>query len=202
MNPGDLLYIPGGWWHDAVAVSARTLHAALSLFPPTGLTVVNAMLRELQDDELARTPLPRFASELEQQDYMSRLRAAVDAIMGGFTVRSVLDKLDARAPARTRLSMPWSAVSETEAIPARAWIHWLPPRPIAVTEARAEFTFEAIGARFTYPAADLPVVRDLISCRKSPFGEICSRHPQLPVEKILLRLVSAGLVAIADDSVI
>jgi ribosomal protein L16 Arg81 hydroxylase len=202
MSPGDLLYIPGGWWHDALAVSDRTLHVAFGLCPPTGLTVINAMLRALQENELARTPLPRFASELEQQDYMSHLRSAVDEQMRGFTIKSVLQNLDSRAPARTRLSMPWSALSETEAIPARAWIHWLPPRRLAVKEAGDEIIIEAIGERFTFAAVALSVVRDLVSHRKLPFSEICSRHSQLPVENILLRLVSAGLVAIADDSVV
>jgi ribosomal protein L16 Arg81 hydroxylase len=202
INPGALLYIPGGCWHDAVAVSARTLHVSLSLFPASGLAVLNAVLRDLQEDELVRMPLPRFAPEVEQQDYMARLRGAVDAKMREFTVKSLLEKTDAGAPARTRLSMPWSAVSENEAIPGHAWIHWLPPRQVATTEAGPEFTFKAIGAQFTFVAVALPVVRDLISRRKSLFSEICSRHPQLPVEDILLQLVCAGLVAIADDSVI
>ena len=98
MHPGDLLYIPGGWWHDALAASAGTLHVSLSLFPATGLTVVSAMMRELQEDELARTPLPRFASEAEQQRYMSSLRSTVDEKMRGFTVKSVLNNLDIRTP--------------------------------------------------------------------------------------------------------
>jgi hypothetical protein len=46
------------------------------------------------------------------------------------------------------------------------------------------------------------VIRDLASRRKFPFSELRSRHPHLPVEAIVLRLVSAGLVAIADDAVI
>lgn len=69
-------------------------------------------------------------------------------------------------------------------------------------EAGDEFIIEAIGERFTFAAVALSVVRDLISHRKLPFSEICSRHSQLPVEDILLRLVSAGLVAIADDFVV
>jgi len=202
MNPGDLLYIPGGWWHDALAVSARTLHVAVGLFPATGLTVMNAILKDISEDERVRAPLPRFASESEQQDYMSHLRSAVDTKLRGLTVKSVLNSLDARARVRTRLSMPWSAVPETEAIPANAWIHWLPSRRPTVKEIGTEITFEAIGVRFSFAVVGLPVIQDLISRRKSPFRELCSRHPQLPVEKILLGLVSVGLVAIADEPAI
>ena len=201
MNPGDLLYIPGGWWHDALAVTARTLHVSFGLFPTTGLMVANDMLHELEDDELARTPLPRFASETEQQDYMSHLRRAIDTKLRNLTVKSVLDKLDSRARARARLSMPWNAVQEIVAIPGYAWIHWLPPRPIVMKDAGAdEIMFEALGDRITIAAVALPLVQDLISRRKATFNELSSGHPKLPVETILLELVSAGIVAIADDS--
>lgn len=202
LNAGDLLYIPGGWWHDAVAVSERTLHVSLSLFPSTGLTLTNHLLRTLEDEELARMPLPRFAPESEQEDYMRRLRSLVDSKMRALTVNWVIGQLDARAPARNRLSLPWSAVPRDEPIPHNAWIHWLPPRPIMVRETSAEFVFEALGTRFAFPISFLPIVKDLIVSRRLPCGEICARHSHAPVEKILLGLVSAGLIAIAEQSVI
>jgi hypothetical protein len=133
---------------------------------------------------------------------MSYLQSAVDAKLRGLTVRSVLDSLDARARVRTRLSVPWGALSEAEAIPADAWIHWLPSRRTKMKVRNGTMTFESIGAKFSFPAADLPVIEDLMSHRKSPFSELRSRHSQLPVENILLGLISAGLIAVADDSVI
>jgi ribosomal protein L16 Arg81 hydroxylase len=202
LNPGDILYIPAGWWHDALAMSGRTLHVALSLYPDTGLDVLNAMLPELRENELVRSPLPRFATEDEQQDYMTRLRKVVHDKLLGVTVKSALEKRDARAPARTRLSMPWSAPSRTEEIPGDAWIHWLAPRRITVTQAGEEIRFDAIGEQFRFVAMVLPVIQDLMERRKTTFEELCSRHPQLPVETILLQLVDVGLVAIAEDSIV
>ena len=197
MNPGDLLYIPGGWWHDALAVTDRTLHVAVGLFPATGLTVMNHILKELHKDERVRAPLPRFASEAEQEAYMSHLRGAVDAKLRALTVKSVLDSLDSRARVRTRLSMPWSAIKNTDPLPSDAWVHWLPSRRATVKETETEITFDAMGVRFSFPAFGLPVIQDLIRRRKSPLSDLCSRHPQLPVENILIGLISAGLVAIA-----
>jgi ribosomal protein L16 Arg81 hydroxylase len=202
LSPGDLLYIPGGWWHEAVAVSNRTLHVAVSQLPATGLTAMNGVLRALEDDELARTPLPRFANESEQQNYILRLRGLVDEKLRGQTVKSILANLDARATGRTRLSMPWSSGPEVETIPADAWIHWLPPRPLAVKETGAEITFEAIGAQFLLVANYRPLISDLSKRRKLSFRELCSGHPQLPVETMVHKLISLGLVAIAKDAVI
>jgi ribosomal protein L16 Arg81 hydroxylase len=202
VKAGDLLYIPGGWWHEALAVSGPTLHVSVSLHATNGITVLNAMLSELREDELVRTPLPRFASKAEQRRYMSRLRGAVDRKMRGLTVKSLIEKMDADARARNRLSMPWNWAPENEAIAAHAWIHWLPPRLVVVRETGAQFNFDSMGNEFAFSLDFLPMFRDLIARRKARFSELCSRHPQLPVEKILLQLVTFGLVAISNDSVI
>jgi hypothetical protein len=117
-------------------------------------------------------------------------------------VKSLLEKMDTNAPARNRLSLPWSWAAENETIPSHAWIHWLPPRLVAVKETGENFSFESMGNQFVLGIDHLPVIRDMIGCRKSRFSDLCSRHPQLPIEKILLQFVSLGLIAIADDSVI
>lgn len=202
VKAGDVLYIPGGWWHDALAVSECSLHLAFSLFAATGLTAVNTLLRELQEDEVARTPLPRFASEAEQADHMVRLLNAIDTRTRGYTVKSLLEKMDVAAPPRNRLSMPWNWGSETEAIPAHAWIHWLAPRRVALKETGTECSFEAIGGRFAFGIDCLPLLRDLIGCRKSSISDLRLRYGHLPVEKIMLQLVRLGLVVIAEGPVI
>ncbi|HET7085284.1 MAG TPA: cupin domain-containing protein [Rhizomicrobium sp.] len=202
LKPGDLLYIPGGWWHDALAVSGPTLHVSISLHATNGITVLNTVLSELREDELVRTPLPRFASEAEQRRYMSDLRDVVDKKLRGLTVKSLAEKIDASAPVRNRLSLPWNWAPENEAVAAHAWVHWLPPRHVVVREFGAQFNFQSMGNEFAFSLDYLPMFRDLMGCRKARFSELCSRHPQLPAEKILLELVSFGLVAISDNSVI
>ena len=201
LKPGDLLYMPGGWWHDALAKTSRTLHVSLGTYPQTGVDLLDHLLQELQDEENVRTPLPRFASESEQQKYIEGLRSAVDAKLRSLTVASVLQKFDAKAGARARLSLPWNAVQDD--IPPEAWVHWLVPRSINLEKTSGdEITFEAVNDKITIAAIALPLIEDLAKRRKAQFRELRSAHPTLPVDAILLGLVSAGLIAIADSPVI
>jgi hypothetical protein len=59
MRPGDLLYLPRGQYHDAVARSERTIHIAFGAVGVIGLDVVSALFTRAVDDPLFRADLPR-----------------------------------------------------------------------------------------------------------------------------------------------
>lgn len=69
MRPGDLLYIPRGHYHDALASSERSLHLTFGVQPLYGIAVLD-LLREMAfDDRVMREYLPpaRNAAALQRQ---------------------------------------------------------------------------------------------------------------------------------------
>jgi ribosomal protein L16 Arg81 hydroxylase len=60
MAPGDLLYIPRGWYHDAVAVDPVSVHITLGVNEPVGLDVVRILYERAVQDPLFRKSLPRM----------------------------------------------------------------------------------------------------------------------------------------------
>jgi hypothetical protein len=69
MRPGDLLYIPRGHYHDALASSERSLHLTFGVQPLYGIAVLD-LLREMAfDDRVMRECLPpaRNAAALQRQ---------------------------------------------------------------------------------------------------------------------------------------
>jgi len=58
LKPGDLLYIPRGYYHDALASSAGTVHVAFGLTHVIGLDVVDILTEYAVGDALFRTDLP------------------------------------------------------------------------------------------------------------------------------------------------
>lgn len=60
MKPGDFLYLPRGWYHDALASSAGTIHIAFGMTQVIGLDFVQAMSDVVINDELFRKNLPRL----------------------------------------------------------------------------------------------------------------------------------------------
>ncbi len=59
MRPGDLLYIPRGWFHDALASSEASLHVTYSVEPRNGRMLFRLLEQEAMNDSLFRDYLPR-----------------------------------------------------------------------------------------------------------------------------------------------
>jgi len=59
MQPGDLLYLPRGWYHDALAEAPASVHVAYGSHAPLGLDVMNLLAERALHDSLFRQPLPR-----------------------------------------------------------------------------------------------------------------------------------------------
>ncbi len=58
LKPGDLLYLPRGWYHDALASSEATLHVAFGLTTAIGLDLVSLLFERAVHDPLCRASLP------------------------------------------------------------------------------------------------------------------------------------------------
>jgi len=59
MRPGDLLYLPRGWYHDALAEAPASVHVAYGVHAVLGMDVLNILLERALHDPLFRQPLPR-----------------------------------------------------------------------------------------------------------------------------------------------
>jgi ribosomal protein L16 Arg81 hydroxylase len=59
MKPGDLLYLPRGWYHDALAEAAASVHIAYGVHAPLGMDLVNILSERVLYDAEFRKPLPR-----------------------------------------------------------------------------------------------------------------------------------------------
>lgn len=58
LKPGDLLYIPRGWYHDALAKSEATIHVAMGLTCPIGLDLISMLFDRAVQDPTFRAVVP------------------------------------------------------------------------------------------------------------------------------------------------
>jgi hypothetical protein len=63
LTPGDLLYLPRGQYHDALAASEASLHLTFGVTQATGHDVLMQLTDTFIDDPLFRKPLPSFDDE-------------------------------------------------------------------------------------------------------------------------------------------
>lgn len=59
MRPGDLLYLPRGQYHDALASSKASVHVTFSCSEPKGLDWLTTLWKQAVADSLFRADLPR-----------------------------------------------------------------------------------------------------------------------------------------------
>lgn len=58
MEPGDLLYLPKGWYHDALASSDACLHLSFGISQPSGVNFMTWLARGLDQFPAFRKPMP------------------------------------------------------------------------------------------------------------------------------------------------
>jgi len=83
MEPGDLLYIPRGQYHDALAESGGTVHIAFGATSVIGIDIVTALIEAAVHDPLLRANLPRRAEGEEVlAAHLALLAGRLRGIMG------------------------------------------------------------------------------------------------------------------------
>lgn len=136
MNPGDVLYLPRGQYHEALASSDASLHLSFGIGQPTGLDVVSRLLGSLPDESLFRKSLPHFD---RPQAHREHLRAIADRL------HAILS-----APALSDQIRDWQ---RERALDERYGRFALPSR-----EAPVQYRVRSLGVR-TGESGGVPVVR-------------------------------------------
>jgi hypothetical protein len=211
MKPGDLLYLPRGWYHDALAEAPASVHVAYGVHAPLGVDLVNLLFeRALQDVEF-RKPLPRqdgstaarfaltsraaqLGGRLAELCRDPRLTAALEQMVRGFRFhRGGNDLLAARG-----LAPPAPAGGAAEAGDggegAAFRVVGSGARPV---RRGAEFVLKAPqgGAALPLTAAEAEAVGWILARPDVTEGELRAAHPAVDAAGLLARLRAAGVLA-------
>jgi len=74
MRPGDLLYLPRGQFHDALASSAASIHVTFSMSLPTGLDWLTAIWNDAVRDPMFRADFPLPGDDTAIAEHVHRLQ--------------------------------------------------------------------------------------------------------------------------------
>ena len=82
MKPGDVLYLPKGQYHEALASSDASLHLSFGIGQPTGIDVISRLLRSLPDESLFRKSLPHFDRPQAHREHLRAIADRMREILG------------------------------------------------------------------------------------------------------------------------
>ena len=81
LKPGDLLYLPKGVYHDALASTENCLHLSYGTTQPTGLDFMRWVLDGLDEAPLFRKALPPHDAAAEHDAHIAALRENLTALL-------------------------------------------------------------------------------------------------------------------------
>ena len=94
LTPGDLFFIPRGWWHDAEVDAAPgeapgSIHLTSQTVTATGTSLMRWLENKLIKHELFRRDLPLMAGEAALEEYLADFRALLAAQLERCTAKAV-----------------------------------------------------------------------------------------------------------------
>ncbi|MFD9196436.1 cupin domain-containing protein [Streptomyces phaeochromogenes] len=165
LDPGDVLYLPRGWWHAVTAdQGTASLHLTCGLGPHTGAHLIGWLSERLRSHRLIRADLPLHAGPEAQEAYVEAARKLLlDALDEPDLIRQFVAARDAEDLGRLRPSLPF-----LKDVPAD------PDLAVRLTTGRARLTgardddgsqvirFSAAGQEVDFAPAAAPLLQCLL----------------------------------------
>lgn len=204
LEPGDLLYIPRGFWHVAYPLNEPTLHLTVGVHNRAGLDLLRWLVNRMQSRELFRMDLPRFATRETIQAHLLQMRGELLAEWNDDILNRYFADLDSSAISRPRLSLPGAPIAGT--LPSGAMlVKLLAPRPLDLKVESGVVRFSSQRKDWRLALETLPILRHLDKnrvCSVSELFEVAkSEVDERRVRIFLKELLINGLVAIVERNV-
>ena len=195
-EPGDVLYLPRGWIHSAVATGGTSLHLTIGVRAATRHDLLASLLRRAAEDPRLRAPLPLGAGS-GTADLSADLAATVSAMShlvaaaDGEGVRTALqqDFAGATRPAPVR---PLATVDLMSRLEPTAIVGWRTALAARIVEHRDVVSVILATKTITLPREASPALR-AVRDRDLPAGAL----PQLDEASSLVvvrRLLREGVL--------
>ncbi len=108
MNPGDVLYLPRGVYHDALATEGASLHVTFAVAPLTGMIVPKLLEAAALRDPLLRAYLPdgRASGDALPEALAALAGRLADIITSPGFLHEIIDAQRRRAPTQASVRLP------------------------------------------------------------------------------------------------
>ncbi|MBW4634759.1 MAG: cupin domain-containing protein [Iphinoe sp. HA4291-MV1] len=110
LKPGDVLYIPRGHWHYAVALDEPSLHLTLGVHCKTGVDFLEWLVNELRQQEEWRKSMPLRVETAAVESYVDSLIEKLSKHIAHNNISDdYISYLDSLGKAIARYSLPYQA---------------------------------------------------------------------------------------------
>ncbi|MDX3641322.1 JmjC domain-containing protein [Streptomyces sp. MB09-02B] len=201
MRPGDVLYLPRGWWHAVTADQGTpSLHLTCGITPPhTGSRLLNWLADELLASDTFRADLPLHLDEAAQAQFLALLgKQLATALEDPRLLHRYAAAQDAADMGRLRPSLPYVAT-----VPADSHVR------VRLTTGRARVTAVTVngedlvritgaGQEVDAASAAAPLLHRLLETGWHELGELADTAgvPLADAAALVAELVAAQMATV------
>ncbi len=204
LEPGDVLYVPKGHWHQALAVPnpQPSLHLTLGIYGPTGLDLFDFLKQSFEKHSTAFRapfqPLPWSGNETASLEALKQ--ELIQHLSGDTWQADFAAYLRHKSPRRAGLSLPYVYWRTPDQIPDHAHFERVAvPYTLSFHTGQLQLRYDHKVLVFA-PAAE-PVLRYLLETPRFDRAQVSTDLPQFPwaaVKAVLLPLLQDGLYTLHD----
>ena len=200
LTPGDILYLPRGYWHAAAGLGQPTMHLTIGLTRKIGADLLHWLADHALMSEIGRSDLPLEKNDVELGAHVSRVLASLLSEAPEELGRLYRRHVEAHQIYRPILAFPY--IGET--LPDEAVIT-LAPGAARITPAQddAAVVLSWRGVEFTLARALEPSLRALLDGAALTVAKVHSAVPETTredVEELITTLARRGAVLVAPQS--
>jgi ribosomal protein L16 Arg81 hydroxylase len=198
LAPGDLIYLPRGWWHAVTPQLAPSLHLSFAVDVPTLADFLQWFAQEATQQESARRPLPVWQSPDERRDSIREALASLTSMLSTEKAETYLAQLTNSAPARPDFALPEAGLPGAPHVDSRTMVRLQSTRPLRWTLEGETLVFEWNGQPYRFHAETAPVLQKLEAMRALTLDELSDGRNRLLVRAFVLVLLTTGLLGITE----
>lgn len=200
LNPGDVMYIPKGHWHRAIAQphTEPSLHLTLGIYGATGLDLLAFLQDALEKTPDFRAPLSPLP--WRSQDHSERLNTLKTQLFnyldGEDWHRDFDSYLRHQSPRRQGLQLPYAYWKNPEQIPDQAIFSHGSLTYTLEPQGQEQWVLRYDHKYLVFAAPAVPLLRYILDTPEFDKQRIMAALPQYPwsaIKAVLLPLLQDGL---------
>ncbi|WP_126147086.1 cupin domain-containing protein [Synechococcus elongatus] len=208
LSPGDLLYIPRGHWHYAIAQETASLHLTIGIHTATGLDWVNWLQQQLRDQPHWRQGLPLAGScsfdPLKLRGHLESLRdQLITYLQEPQAIDDYLQYLSWQDQPHLPIQLPLQLHGDPLAQGLLGKFIWSPLHSLQ-WQAEDDQIKVLIGSKqMVFKGLPISLAMRLFSCRQFTLMDLGDWAPDLDFESaiapLLQKLILAGILFVEAD---
>jgi len=189
MKPGDLLYLPKGWYHDAMASSDACLHLSFSTAQTNGLNFLRWIAGSLDQVAVFRKPMPPHDEIAAYDAHVVKLKEALN---------DILDRPEVILQFREEQKSKAFGSLTNVSIPAASPRYRVRPRGVKLARRGAGWQVSTAGSKGNLPDIGEAVVNWMLERDHFHVSDLAGAIPEIDEQKRLEILQTLGSVGVIE----